>query len=175
MDRLQAGQSRGTYKKIPPCLAGSNSLGHDKQRKLPFKMIYTLFFCFVPVCFLRPGMAFCTTWLTSCKGPILPLFWSHWSKDELIDSTSLEECEQVVRKAKALIYWRHGNKEQFTLYHAIVPRVKQGHNYLMIVGLFWSGHSWSNQGSTQNSLPKFHSHFIQPFFFSVLFTQWVEE
>ena len=54
-----ASHSRGTK---PLYWRAKVALGQDKQRKLPFKIMYA--FC------CSPAWQFCTTWMASCKGPI---------------------------------------------------------------------------------------------------------
>ena len=57
---LAASHSCGTK---PPCWRVKVALGQDKQRKLPFKIIYC------DLC--SPAWWFCTMWMASCKEPIV--------------------------------------------------------------------------------------------------------
>ena len=57
---LAASHSRGAK---PPCWRARVALGQDKQKKLPFEIIYA-FYCD----FCSPAWQFCTRWMASCKG-----------------------------------------------------------------------------------------------------------
>ena len=66
-----ANHSRGTK---PPCWRVKVALGQDKQRKLiTTSHCLCVLFVLSQCDFCSPARRFCTTWMASCKGPILTL------------------------------------------------------------------------------------------------------
>ena len=66
-----ANHSRGTK---PPCWRVKVALGQDKQRKLiTISHCLCVLFVLSQCDFCSPARRFCTTWMASCKGPILTL------------------------------------------------------------------------------------------------------